>query len=168
MGESSAYKGSVPGGVEKDGQLPKKCILNAVLNLQKQTTITDEEALDLLNDLMTATDDMTRLQGLVTSPNNKDLAVGRRREEKMNLLRNYMLSISAKDLSMILTLREAVRGNECGFPNKVCVNNKVFCYSWSIVDLDPKQLQRISKYVTQRLLWLDSYRRHVKDCQQKK
>ena len=147
---------------DKDNVLPKNCILNAVLNLQKQTTITDEEALDLLKDLLTATDDIAELQRLVTSPTNKvvhQAAVLGRREEKINLLRNYMLSVSAKDLSMILTMRESAREKDCGYPNKVCVNKKVFCYSWSIVDLDPKQLEKISKRVSQKLIWLDAYRK---------
>ena len=143
----------------KNNVLPKNCILNAVLNLQKQTSITDEEALDLLNDLLTATDDIAELQRLATSPTTKDAHQGLEREEKVNLLRNYMMSVSAMDLSMILTMRESASGEECAYPNKVCVNKKVFCYSWSIVDLDPKQLQKISKRVSQKLIWLDAYRK---------
>ena len=130
-----------------------------MLNLQKQTSITDEEALDLLNDLLTATDDIAELQRLVMRPTLKDAHQGLEREEKVNLLRNYMMSVSAMDLSMILTMRESASGEECAYPNKVCVNKKVFCYSWSIVDLDPKQLQKISKRVSQKLIWLDAYRK---------
>jgi len=137
--------------------LPKNCILKAVLNLQKKTSITDSEALDILNDLLGTVDDITDLQRLITKQNKeiKSSSHG----EKMRLLQNYMLAVTAKDLSIILTVREAKQGEEGGGGHHLRVRNKTFCYSWSIVDLDPKQLTRISKYVSQKQLWLEAFRK---------
>lgn len=140
--------------------LPNKCILNAVLNIQKQTAITDKEALNILNELLNMTDDITDLQRLVTG--GKDLYVLGAQRDKIMALRNYMLAVTAKDLSMILTIREAKPGVDCQYRNKLNSRNKMFCYSWSLVDLDPKQLQRISKYVSQKQLWLDAFNKRKK------
>ena len=139
------------GVCEKDvSLLPKNCILKAVLNLQKKTSITDSEALDILNDLLSSVEDIKDLQRLIETKSSTH-------GEKMRLLQNYMLAETAKDVSIILTMREAKAGEEGG--HHLRVRNKAFCYSWSIVDLDPKQLTSISKYVSQKQLWLEAFRK---------
>lgn len=145
---------------DKDkSHLPKNCILRAVLNLQRKTSITDSEALDILNDLLGTVDDITEIQRLITKP-NKEVVKSSAYSDKLRLLRNYMLAVTAKDLSIILTVREAKAGVDVNMiGDYLRVRNKIFCYSWSIVDLDPKQLTRISKYVSQKQMWLEAFRK---------
>lgn len=157
---SQKSRESHPSNCDKEkSHLPLKCILQAVLNLQKKTSITDSEALDILNDLLGTMDDITDLQRLITKP-NKEGTKSSPNSDKIRLLRNYMLAVTAKDLSIILTVREAKAGADASLiGHHLRVRNKLFCYSWSIVDLDPKQLTRISKYVSQKHLWLEAFRK---------
>jgi len=128
--------------------LPAGSILGSVLRLQKQSQLSDEEAETTLELLLEGGWDLAGLQAVVSDrPGPEDC-------DKVRLLRDYMLSVTAKDLSIILTVVEC--GNNKA-PNTVKVGDKLFCFKWSVVDLDPKNLNRISKYVDQKKIWLAAF-----------
>jgi len=128
--------------------LPAGSVLGSVLRLQKQSQLSDEEAELTLESLLRGGWDLASLQAVVSDRQGPEDC------HEVRLLRDYMLSVTAKDLSIILTLVE------CGnlkVANTVKVGEKSFCFKWSVVDLDPKNLNRISKYVEQKKIWLAAF-----------
>jgi len=134
--------------------LPNNCILGSVLRLQKFSQISDPEAAKLLQTLLDEGQDLDRLQELVSSPETVPL------EERVKLLRDYLITVTAKDLSLILTLAEATgEGNPGG--DCLRIRDKWICFKWSIVDLDPKSLNRIPKYVEEKQKWLKTFQQRM-------
>jgi hypothetical protein len=95
--------------------------------------------------------------------------------EDLVLLRNYLLAATAKDLSIFLTVRRQRRENPpktCENPPKTCENpadwlpasgvglfcleveEASYCVSIRLIDLDPKHVHQISKYVSKKAEWL--------------
>jgi len=137
-------------------QLPQQCILSSVLDLQKRNILPDSEAQIILNSLLSDGCDLATLQSLVTSSQSVD-NLTKAQSEKMKLLKNYLLSVTAKDLSIILTLVEDSPQSSGKSGQQLKIKDKMFKYKWSIVDLDPKNLHRISKYVEQKQMWLKAF-----------
>merc|ERR1712080_451226 len=134
--------------------LPNNCILGCVLRLQKYSQISDPEAAKLLQTLLDEGHDLDRLQEQVSSPETAGL------EERVKLLRDYLITVTAKDLSLILTLAEATgEGNPVG--DCLRIRDKWICFKWSVVDLDPKSLNRIPKYVEEKQKWLKTFQQRM-------
>merc|ERR1712032_141260 len=76
-------------------------------------------------------------------------------------LKDYLLSVTARDLSLILTLAEAAT-SERPPPMVDCIRVKErwICFRWSVIDLDPKSLNRIPKNVEQQKLWMEAFLRN--------
>jgi hypothetical protein len=81
------------------------------------------------------------------------------------LLRSYLLAATAKDLSIFLTVRrerrEAVDGTALPAGSssssglfRLQVADSTYCVSIRLIDLDPKHVHQISKYVSKKLEWL--------------
>ena len=77
--------------------------------------------------------------------------------EKIKMLKDYLLSVTAKDLSIILTMVEDSPQTGAKTGQWMRLNGKLIRFKWSIVDLDPKNLHRISKYVDQKQMWLQAF-----------
>ena len=122
--------------------LPQHCVLATVLRLQARSRLTDLEAEVLLQSLLEEGRELAELQEVAagTCP----------AEERLLRLRDYLLAVTARDLSLILTLAEA----DLPSSNCVRVRDKWIAFQWSVVDVDPKNLNMISKYVEQKKLWL--------------
>ena len=140
-------------------QLPPSCILSSVLGLQKRNILSDCEAQVILNSLLSDECDLASLQLLVTrsgtSPEDGHLT--KAQAEKIRMLKDYLLSVTAKDLSIILTIMEDSPHSADKSGQWLRVKDKLFRFKWSIVDLDPKNLHRISKYVEQKKMWLKAF-----------
>lgn len=140
-------------------QLPLNCILSSVLGLQKRNILPDCEAQVILNSLLSDGCDLASLQSLVTRSGTclESAQLTKAQFEKIRMLKDYLLSVTAKDLSIILTMVEDSphTGNKSGQWLKV--KERMFRFKWSIVDLDPKNLHRISKYVEQKQMWLKAF-----------
>ena len=137
-------------------QLPQHCILSSVLDLQKRNILPDSEAQIILNSLLSDGCDLATLQSLVTSCQAMD-HLSKPQKEKVKLLKNYLLSVTAKDLSIILTFVEDSPQYSGRSGQQMKIKGKMFKYKWSVVDLDPKNLHRISKYVEQKQMWLKAF-----------
>ena len=72
------------------------------------------------------------------------------------MLKNYAISVTTRDLSVIVTLAPEVSGRETKEGSWIVINKKVFRYQVSIIDLDPKSLTKIKTYVENRLMWVNS------------
>ena len=113
----------------------------------------------ILNTLLSDERDLASLQLLVTrsATSPEDGHLTKAQSEKIRMLKDYLLSVTAKDLSIILTITE----DSPHAPDKsgqwLRVKDKLFRFKWSIVDLDPKNLHRISKYVEQKKMWLKAF-----------
>jgi len=140
-------------------QLQPQSILSSVLGLQKRNHLSDCEAQIILNSLLSEGYDLAHLQSLVTS-NLTSMETGQMTKaqlEKIKMLKDYLLSVTAKDLSIILTLVEDSLCAGARSGQWIRVKDKLFRFKWSIVDLDPKNLNRISKYVEQKKMWLEAF-----------
>jgi inositol-pentakisphosphate 2-kinase len=128
--------------------LSSSSVLGSVLRLQKSSQLSDEEAEETLESLLQSGWDISILQ---------DLLSDRARSEdspQIRMLRDYVVAVTAKDISLFLTVSEC---RDAQSSNMVKVGEKVFCFKWSVVDLDPKNLNRISKYVEQKKTWLTAF-----------
>ena len=135
--------------------LPKKCILSSILSLQKMD-ITDSEADNLLNELISAGFDIKYLQNAISDNNIDNENLSDDLLNKIKKLKNYAISVTARDLSVIVTLAPEVSGRETKEGSWIVINKKVFRYQVSIIDLDPKSLTKIKTYVENRLMWVNS------------
>eukprot|EP00090_Calanus_glacialis_P039047 TRINITY_DN68005_c0_g1_i1.p1 TRINITY_DN68005_c0_g1~~TRINITY_DN68005_c0_g1_i1.p1 ORF type:complete len:422 (+),score=106.99 TRINITY_DN68005_c0_g1_i1:84-1349(+) len=140
-------------------QLPQNCILSSVLGLQKRNILPDCEAQVVLNSLLSDGCDLASLQSLVTRGGAcmDNVQLTRSQLEKIKMLKDYLLSVTAKDLSIILTMVEDSPQTGAKTGQWMRLNGKLIRFKWSIVDLDPKNLHRISKYVDQKQMWLQAF-----------
>jgi len=140
-------------------QLKPQSILSSVLGLQKRNHLSDCEAQIILNSLLSEGYDLAYLQSLVTSnlTSMETEQMTKAQLEKIKMLKDYLLSVTAKDLSIILTLVEDSLYAGARSGQWIRVKDKLFRFKWSIVDLDPKNLNRISKYVEQKKMWLEAF-----------
>jgi len=140
-------------------QLQPQSILSSVLGLQKRNHLSDCEAQIILNSLLSEGYDLAYLQSLVTSnlTSMETEQMTKAQLEKIKMLKDYLLSVTAKDLSIILTLVEDSLCAGARSGQWIRVKDKLFRFKWSIVDLDPKNLNRISKYVEQKKMWLEAF-----------
>ena len=82
--------------------------------------------------------------------------------EDLLLLRNYLLAATAKDLSIFLTVRRerADAASSAAVPSssggviRLQLKDVTYCVSISLIDLDPKHVHKISKYVSKKIEWL--------------
>jgi len=132
-------------------ELKPGSVLHSILNIQQLNDITDHQALEILQGLLDEGRDAQDIQNLLISHNNDDPSM----QERLVKLRNYIIYATVKDLSIFITFREAGKRVEESRPRLV-VNNKAFYFSIKLIDLDPKHVHRISKYVSQKEAWLDA------------
>ena len=132
--------------------LPENSILNQVLTLQK-CRLTDEEAEKVLNQLKVTGVDTDSLQHFISGG---DIPFPDLTEDLMTRvqdLKRYCMAVTARDLSIIVAI--SPEDTDASSGNTLIINQKQFRYKLSIIDLDPKNLQRISKYIENRKLWSD-------------
>ena len=135
----------------KSQPLPDQCILQSILSLQRNE-MTDEDAQNLLNSLLLEGFDLKALQDFVHGGSVKFEEISEKTREKLQKLKRFAMSVTARDLSLIVTITpEAIKDvNKEG--SWIVINGKLFRYQLSIVDLDPKDLVKINSYVETRKL----------------
>jgi len=151
--------GSVP---TTRSSLPPGCILSSALALQRSAPrcLTDSQAEETLDSLLEAGLELAWLQSLVTSASSLNTShLSKQQQEQVQMLKDYLVSVTAKDLSIIVTLVQDSLANSAVHKEGqwMKIGGKLFRVKLSVVDLDPKSLNRISKYVSQKKMWLESY-----------
>ena len=134
------------------GSLPKGCILDTIQKLQGRSPLSDIEALELLESLLEKGEEIGQLQEEMTKP----AAPG----DRLQPLKDYLLLVTARDLSLILTLAEAGTSERPPVADCLRVREQWICFRWSVIDLDPKSLNRIPKNVEQQKLWMEAFLRN--------
>ena len=134
--------------------LPTGCILDTIQKLQGRSPLSDREALEQLESLLEKGEELGQLQEEMTKPCGPA-------GDRLQPLKDYLLSVTARDLSLILTLAEAAT-SERPPPMVDCIRVKErwICFRWSVIDLDPKSLNRIPKNVEQQKLWMEAFLRN--------
>ena len=128
------------------GSLPAKTLLNDILKLQKINSLSEAEAEGVVDSLVEGGLEMSDILLLVTG-GQIDRRISALQAENIEALSRYLVSRTARDLSIILTIQEDRPGPES--PNtkerRTIINNRVYRYNLSVIDLDPKKLRRISE-----------------------
>ena len=132
--------------------LPTGCILDTIQKLQGRSPLSDREALDQLESLLEQGEELGQLQEEMTKPCGPA-------GDRLQPLKDYLLSVTARDLSLILTLAEAAT-SERPMVDCIRVKERWICFRWSVIDLDPKSLNRIPKNVEQQKLWMEAFLRN--------
>lgn len=142
--------------------LPRGSILAAILDIQTSNVLTDEQALEILERLLQSGNTIENLQGLLTAPEDSRHCP---LSEELVMLRNYLLAATAKDLSIFLTVRREHNGRNCstartgGGVVRLQLDETAavaYCVSIRLIDLDPKHVHKISKYVSKKAEWLEA------------
>jgi len=120
----------------------------------------------ILEELLEGGVDLEDIQARIISPNNQDNS---ELDRGIGLLQDYMLYATAKDLSIFVTFQPeepscattspsstAYQHSKCRVP-RIIVNNKPFLFSLKMIDLDPKPVRRISKFVCKKDEWLNAW-----------
>ena len=132
--------------------LPTGCILDTIQKLQGRSPLSDLEALEQLDSLLEKGEELGQLQEEMTKPCGP--------ADRLQPLKDYLLSVTARDLSFILTLAEAASPERPPMVDCIRVKERWICFRWSVIDLDPKSLNRIPKNVEQQKLWMEAFLRN--------
>jgi len=127
-------------------------VLDSVLWLQNQNKTTDHGAQEILETLLEEGTSLEDIQATLVLPEQE----ASKMSLELNQLRNYVLYATAKDLSIFVTLQPTHKSSPKNCP-RIFVDNASFCFSVKVIDLDPKPLRRISKYVCKKDEWLNSW-----------
>ena len=149
--------------------LPANCVLQRLLKLQNYGGgISDHEAkllCDRLLETKTNVGDLEGLHRLVLwwHPNNPKLEhqLGPDEIDALIRLQRFLLSVTAKDVSLLLTFREISDREAEAERNLPSLHlnggKKRFRVMISVIDLDPKSVHRISSWVQRKEEWLKIY-----------
>jgi len=138
--------------VSASRSLPSGCILDTIQKLQGRSPLSDLEALEQLDSLLEKGEELGQLQEEMTKPCGPG--------DRLQPLKDYLLSVTARDLSLILTLAEATTSERPPKVDCIRVKERWICFRWSVIDLDPKSLNRIPKNVEQQKLWMEAFLRN--------
>ena len=130
--------------------------------LQRHTEISDHDAKELCDKLLNNIDDIEGLHQLVLwHPNTKlEHQLGPADIDNVVQLQRFLLSVTAKDVSLLLTFREVEEPEMESLQLPVFhfkSMNKYFRAMISVIDLDPKPVHRISTWVKRKEEWLKIY-----------
>lgn len=81
--------------------------------------------------------------------------------QDLRTLQKFLLSVTAKDVSLLITLRsvdDPGLEESLGLPNiRISSNDKYLRVMISVIDLDPKPVHRIPTWIQRRQEWLNCY-----------
>ena len=132
--------------------LPKNCILDRILRLQTCST-SDMEAEKLVKNMTSCGIQPEEIQKIVSGDDRMLKDFSDEETENILKLQEYCKSVTAKDLSIILTTSQKDVKDESKDSSRIIVNDKSFRYKLSIIDLDPKSLNKIPHYIENKRLW---------------
>ena len=146
---------------EDNETLPKNCVLDKILDLQTCPT-SDLEAENLVKNMTLRGIQQEEVEKIITrniTENYKSGDDGIRNDfsdevvETISKLQEYCKSVTAKDLSIILTISQKDVKDKSEDSSQIVVIDKTYKYKLSIIDLDPKSLNKIPNYIKNKCLW---------------
>ena len=117
-------------------------ILNQILTLQQINSLSEAEAEEAVDSLVSGGLTMSQI---LTAATGGESAMSGEQVETIGRLRRYLVSRTARDLSIIVTIQEETPGNSYTKHWRTRISNRVYRYNLSVIDLDPKKLRRISE-----------------------
>jgi len=166
----------------RSAPLPRNSILQRLLTLQRHAEIGDHDAKELSDRLMNEIEDSEGLHQLVMwHPNTKlEQELSQAEIDDVVQLQRFLLSVTAKDVSLLITFREVARNRsssaESGGPDTASLPTLTFESSpdgnsrrrryrvmISTIDLDPKPVHRIPTWVMRKEEYLQAYFDSVDD-----
>ena len=132
--------------------LPKNCVLDRILRLQTCST-SDAEAEKLVKNLTFHGIHQEEIQKIVSGDDQIPDDFTEEAIKNILTLQQYCMSVTAKDLSIILTISQMDVKDKSEDSNQIKVNDTMFKYKLSIIDLDQKSLNKIPHYIENKRLW---------------
>jgi len=132
--------------------LPKNCVLDRILRLQTCST-SDVEAEKLVKNITFHGINKEEIQKIISGDDQIPDDFSEEATKNILTLQQYCMSVTAKDLSIILTLSQKDVKDESEDSNQIIVDDKIFRYKLSIIDLDQKSLNKIPHYIENKRLW---------------
>jgi len=133
-------------------------VLRAVHTIQSRNQLSDKQALELLNQLTNRGYEVQDLEDLVIESYNDGDSF---KCDKLRKLRHYQLYATARDLSIFISFRRVGPKTAKALPC-LQLNGQSYLFSVNLIDLDPKQLHRISKYVGEKEKWMRAWAKFKK------
>lgn len=127
-------------------------LLSEILKVQRQS-IEDVEAEDILHRLLDEGKDLETLQDIVSGGEIVESDYSKEQIQRIEKLKKFALAVTAKDLSIIVTIAKEEKKDLSKEGEWMLVNQQHFRFKLSLIDLDPKSLTRISKYVQKKKKW---------------
>ena len=124
--------------------LPPNSILNKIFALQKISSLTEPEAEEVVDGLVTGGLAMSDILSAATGGDSVS-SLSDQQVETIQTLRRYLVSRTARDLSIIVTIQEDRPDTTTTTDRRMRISNRVYRYHLSVIDLDPKKLKRISE-----------------------
>ena len=132
--------------------LPKNCVLDRILRLQTCST-SDLEAEKLVKNMTLRGIQQEEVEKIISGDDRILNDFSDKAIETIVKLQQYCMSVTAKDLSIILTISQKDVKDESEDSSQIVVIDKMFKYKLSIIDLDPKSLNKIPNYIKNKCLW---------------
>ena len=132
--------------------LPKNCVLDRILRLQTCYT-SDAEAEKLVKNITVYGINQEEIQKIISGDDQIPDNFTEEATKNILTLQQYCMSVTAKDLSIILTISQMDVKDKSEDSNQIKVNDKMFRYKLSIIDLDQKSLNKIPHYIENKRLW---------------
>ncbi|KAL8542275.1 hypothetical protein ACS0TY_003222 [Phlomoides rotata] len=123
-------------------------LLDRLLEVQKLDTIDIEGAIHAYYDIVSKSCMVCRNKGSNKLSTRYSTIHSMPMDEKLRVVRDYLISATAKDLSMMVSFMPK-RNNDLESPHKVVFlesSQQVFYYKASFIDLDMKPLEKMEYY----------------------
>ena len=137
---------------EEKETLPKNCVLDRILHLQTCST-SDLAAEKLVKNMTLCGIQREEVEKIISRDDGISNDFSDEAIETISKLQKYCMSVTAKDLSIILTISQKDVKDKSEDSSQIVVIDKTFNYKLSIIDLDPKSLNKIPNYIQNKCLW---------------
>ncbi|XP_047946534.1 inositol-pentakisphosphate 2-kinase IPK1-like isoform X4 [Salvia hispanica] len=126
----------------------KSGLLNRLLEVQKLDAIDIEGAIHSYYDIISQPCVVCRQIGGKKSPARYSSIHSMQRDDKVRIVRDYLISATAKDLSMMISFKSKINMEEESLHHAVFLESskQTFYYKASFIDLDMKPLKKMEYY----------------------
>ena len=136
---------------QKFQDLPEKCILNTILTHQK-IILSEEETQNLVKTLQSVGLDEENFHEVLSKSKIND-----NEEESIwkmiQALKKIAISLTLRNLSLMITLAPEDKRDSSKEGSWIAIDEKLFRFKISLIDLDPKPFSKLEKYVKDRKLF---------------
>lgn len=130
-----------------EDNLPKGCVLDRILNIQKLDQFGAEDILQKINSLNIKNEDLNRVKTL--SLNGSDA---------ISTINQYLMSAVAKDCSLMIAFKKLNERNKVPEPYVLTTDSEFkYAFQIGVFDLYPKKIKTVEKHFNKRKLLIEAY-----------